>query len=174
MKPEVEADPKAQYSSIEIIETPEGGFYLEMNKRENATYTFNDGLIFHFDKYYEHFYNKLREMENQTSTADLASGLINHDPPIKRPQHIRFSVSTPSGDKSQDVCNVRLTSMTKVQDPDGSILYKEDPESTIFLFRLGSYRFAKLNLLYILMKYEPHEWINVDILINWTNFDDFR
>ena len=95
-------------------------------------------------------------MENHTSTADLASGLINHDPPIKRPQHIRFSVSTPSGNMSQDVCNIRLTTMTKRENPDGTSLYEEDSEKTIFLFRLGSFRYAKLNLLYILQKYEPN------------------
>ena len=100
VKEEVAEDPTAQYSNIEIIEGPDNTFYLEMAKRENATYMYNDGLIFHFDKYYEHFYNKLREMENKTSTADLASGLINHDPPIKRPQHIRFSVNTPSANSS--------------------------------------------------------------------------
>ena len=56
----------------------------------------------------------------------------------------------------------------------GKIEYMQEPESDVFLFRLGSFSYAKLNLLYILQKYKASEWMDVDILIDWSNFGDKR
>ena len=86
---------------------------------------------------------------------------------MQQPEHIRFKVRMPKNTINDDKiegCNIRLTTINKTENGDEKIV----PNQDVFIFRLGTFNYMKLNLEYMVKKVNNEQWYQVDLLIKWS------
>ena len=124
--------------------------------------------------------NSYLELSKQGSIAGMMVGRFSFNDALQlqfddsKPQHLSFKVQVGNTtefhekpeNKNQvqlglEACDLRLTSL----DDTGEV--KEN--SDVVFYRMGIYKYHKLNMHDQLMRYEPNQWYDVDILIDWDD-----